>query len=69
MSGGLAGGADGLPLAQDLKDEDGAGRGDIEAVFVAVHGNLNQLVAALERVAIDPEGFVAHDEGQGTRIL
>ena len=69
MGGGLAGGADGLPLAQDLKDEDGAGRGDIEAVFVAVHRNLNQLVAALKRVATHAEGFIAHDEGQGTRIV
>ena len=69
MGGGLTGGSDGLPLAQDLKDEDGAGRGDIEAVFVAVHGNLDQFVAALERVTTHAEGFVAHDEGQGTRIV
>ena len=61
MGGGLAGGAYGLPLAQDLKEENGAGCGDIEAVFVAVHGNLNQLIAAFECVAIDPEGLIAHD--------
>lgn len=69
MGGGLAGGADGLPLAQDLEDEDGTGRGDIETIFVAVHGNLNQLVAALERVTTHAEGFIAHDEGQGAWIV
>ena len=69
MGGGLASGTDGLPLAQDFKDEDGAGRGDIEAVFVAVHRNLDQLIAALKRVTANAEGPIAHDEGQGTRIV
>lgn len=69
MGGGLAGGTDGLPLAQDLKDEDGAGRGHIEAIFVAVHGYLNQFVAALERFTTHSKSFVAHDESQGTRIV
>ena len=69
MGGGLAGGADGLPLAQDFKDEDGTGRGDVEAVFVAVHGNFNQLVAALKRFTTHAEGLIAHDEGQWARIV
>ena len=69
MGSGCLDGTRQLPLAQDLEGENRAGSGDINAVFITVHGDLDQFVAIGEYCAVDPQGLVAQNQGQRARIV
>lgn len=58
-----------MPLAYDLKDSDGGGRGDVEAIFIAESRETDHRIAEVDDIGVDADELVAEDERERRRII